>query len=275
MRLFADRSLSLRLERAEGCAGASYIEARAKLAPCCGAEWRDFDGTSAMFESPDSPATQTFGLGMNGPVTPAGLDRLEAFFLERGAPVNHEVSPLADASVWPLLAERRYVPIEFTSLLFMELETGNLPEYQDTSDIRVRIPRASEADVWTRTAVRAWTEDHPELSEVLTPVMQNIFHTVGAIPFIAEKHDEPVATGALNIQNGVALLAGAGTVPEARRQGAQRALLATRLRFALEAGCDLATMGAQPGSASQRNAERSGFRIAYSRTKWSLSHRAV
>ena len=35
-------------------------------------------------------------------------------------------------------------------------------------------------------------------------------------------------------------------------------------------GCDLATMGAEPGSASQRNAERSGFRIAYTRTKWSL-----
>jgi hypothetical protein len=29
-------------------------------------------------------------------------------------------------------------------------------------------------------------------------------------------------------------------------------------------------MCAQPGSASQRNAERHGFRIAYTRTKWRL-----
>ena len=37
------------------------------------------------------------------------------------------------------------------------------------------------------------------------------------------------------------------------------------------AGCDLAMMGAEPGSSSQRNAERQGFRIAYTRTKWILA----
>jgi hypothetical protein len=36
----------------------------------------------------------------------------------------------------------------------------------------------------------------------------------------------------------------------------------------MESGCDLAMMGAQPGSASQRNGERQGFRIAYTRIKW-------
>jgi hypothetical protein len=41
-----------------------------------------------------------------------------------------------------------------------------------------------------------------------------------------------------------------------------------RLRHAAEHGCDLATMGAAPGSASQRNAERQKFRIAYTRIKW-------
>ncbi|MEO8360415.1 MAG: hypothetical protein ABI672_10330, partial [Vicinamibacteria bacterium] len=56
--------------------------------------------------------------------------------------------------------------------------------------------------------------------------------------------------------------------PEARRQGAQSALLAARLSFARERGCDLAMMCALPGSASQRNAERQGFRIAYTRIKW-------
>jgi hypothetical protein len=43
-----------------------------------------------------------------------------------------------------------------------------------------------------------------------------------------------------------------------------------RLRFAADQGCDLALMGALPGSASQRNAERQGFRIAYTRLKWQL-----
>jgi hypothetical protein len=42
------------------------------------------------------------------------------------------------------------------------------------------------------------------------------------------------------------------------------------MHYAFDHGCDLAMMVAQPGSASQRNAERKGFRIAYTRTKWRL-----
>jgi hypothetical protein len=42
-------------------------------------------------------------------------------------------------------------------------------------------------------------------------------------------------------------------------------LLGARLRFAVEQRCDLAMMCAAPGSASQRNAERTGSRIAYTR----------
>jgi GNAT superfamily N-acetyltransferase len=77
-----------------------------------------------------------------------------------------------------------------------------------------------------------------------------------------------VATGALNIQERIGLLAGASTIPEFRKKGAQRALLSARLRYAADAGCDLAMMGAEAGSGSQRNAERQGFRIAYTRVKW-------
>jgi hypothetical protein len=51
--------------------------------------------------------------------------------------------------------------------------------------------------------------------------------------------------------------------PKGRRNGAQLALLDARMRHAAAHGCDLALMGAAPGSGSQRNAERHGFRIAY------------
>ena len=80
----------------------------------------------------------------------------------------------------------------------------------------------------------------------------------------------PVATGALFLFDGVALLAGASTVPAARGRGAQNALLAARLHFAAERGAALALMGASPGSQSQKNAEKHGFRVAYTRTKWLL-----
>src|SRR4051812_49600379 len=96
---FADLDLSRRLERAEGRACASFAEARARLSPDSGAKWIEVAGTLAMFDGPASPITQTFGLGMFAKATGPDLDAIEAFFRERGAPVYHEVSPLADADL--------------------------------------------------------------------------------------------------------------------------------------------------------------------------------
>lgn len=81
----------------------------------------------------------------------------------------------------------------------------------------------------------------------------------------------PAAAGVLCIHDGVALFGGSATVPELRRRGLQAALLRERMRYAIDHGCDLAMMVAEPGSDSQRNAERKGFQIAYTRTKWQLS----
>ncbi len=53
--------------------------------------------------------------------------------------------------------------------------------------------------------------------------------------------------------------------------GCRGALLRERLRYAFDHGCDLAMMVAAAGSDSQRNAERKGFQIAYTRIKWRLS----
>jgi hypothetical protein len=264
--LFASYALSQRLERAEAIASAAYIESRAKLAPAVVPEWIDVSGTYAMFDTPDSPVTQTFGLGMFGEVTASDLDRIEAFFASHAAPVHHEISPLADPSVWPLISRRAYAPFEFTSILYMDLRQPQIPEAASQNRIQVRTATAEDATMWAHTAAAGWSQFNS-----LTDFMQAVFSTEGVTPFIAEKEGNPIATGALNIQNGVALLAGASTIPEARQQGAQRALLAARLHYAAQAGCEIATMGAQPGSASQRNAERSGFRIAYTRTKWRLA----
>jgi GNAT superfamily N-acetyltransferase len=88
--------------------------------------------------------------------------------------------------------------------------------------------------------------------------------------FLAEFEGQPGAAGVLCIHKGVALFGGASTIPELRRHGLQAALLQERMRYAFEHGCDLAMMVAEAGSNSQRNAERQGFRVAYTRTKWRL-----
>ena len=60
-------------------------------------------------------------------------------------------------------------------------------------------------------------------------------------------------------------LCGAGTLAEYRGRGLQTALLRARMASAIEAGCEYAVVVTNGGSASQRNAERLGFRVAYSK----------
>ena len=94
--IFSDLNLSRRLERAEGRGNVEFVEARAAVSPESGACWIDVAGTYAMFDGVESPLTQTFGLGLFETTSNADLERIEEFFKERGAPVFHEVSPLAD-----------------------------------------------------------------------------------------------------------------------------------------------------------------------------------
>ncbi len=265
--VFCDLALARRLERAEALANATFVDTRARLFPDTGACWIEVAGAYAMYDGATSPVTQTFGLGMLQPATSADLEVLEAFFRERGAPVFHEVSPLADGTLLPLLNERGYQPIEFTSLLFRPIRRDLQLQAARNEKIRVRLVQEEERALWAQTAAGGWSEAR-ELAEQLPDLMRIGTQMPCTRVFLAELDGRAIATGALHICNGVALLAGASTIPEARRQGAQLALLESRLRAGAQEGCDIAMMGAQPGSASQRNAERHGFRIAYTRIKW-------
>jgi GNAT superfamily N-acetyltransferase len=269
MKPFADLELSRTLERAEGENCRSFVEARARIDPARGAGWTDLGGALAMFDGVGSPITQTFALGLFSPVTANDLETLEHFFASRGAETHHEVSPLAGFALFAMLADRGYRPIELTSVLFRPLADVALDAPLNPR-IRVRTVAADEANLFATIAARGWSE-LPEVVPFLLDLSQVIAQRSGGVSFVAEIDGMPIAAGALGIANGVALLAGASTVPEGRRQGAQLALLETRLRYAREAGCALAMMGAAPGSGSQRNAERHGFRVAYTRVKWGLT----
>jgi hypothetical protein len=267
---FSDLALARRLERCEARANAQFVEARARLFPDSGAEWIDVAGAYAMFDGPASPCTQTFGLGMFEAVTAAHMDRLEAFFTERGAPVFHEVCPLADSAL-SLLNERGYQPMEFTSVMFRPLGSRAGLTGPSSERIEARLARDDELDQWAELAARGWGAS-AELGDFMKAVGRISAAMPCGHPFIAYLDGQAIATAALNLCDGVAQLAGASTIPERRGRGAQLALLDARLRYAAQHGCDLVTMGAQPGSGSQRNAERHGFRIAYTRIKWRLHH---
>jgi GNAT superfamily N-acetyltransferase len=269
--LYSDQELARRLERTEAASNVNFVEARQQLFPDSGAEWISVAGAYAMFDGPDSPLTQTFGLGLFDAVTEAELAKLEAFFAQHNAPVYHEISPMADAELLPLLTKRGYQPIEFSSVLYQPLTKEQFGEQAQNLAVQARLIAPEEAPLWATTSATGWSTEMPGVSDFMQAFCLVSAKSAGAAPFLAELSGEPIAAGGLFIHENTALLAGASTVPAGRRQGAQQALLEARLRYAAEQGCTLAMMGAAPGSQSQRNAEKQGFRIAYTRIKWALT----
>jgi GNAT superfamily N-acetyltransferase len=266
---FSDLTLARRLERAEATASSKFIEARARTTPISTAAWIEVAGAYAMFDGADSPLTQTFGLGIFAQPTAADLDQLEAFFQQRHAPVCHEVSPLAGVELVATLADRGYRPIEFTSVMHRPVQ---VPDSPPATNVTARRIATGEESLWSELSAEGWGTE-PAFRDFLLDLGIIISAAEGSLAFLAELEGRPVATAALRCDNGVALFAGASTIESARNRGAQRALLEARMRHAAQAGCDLAMMCAAPGSPSQRNAERQGFRIAYTRTKWCLAPR--
>jgi hypothetical protein len=265
--VIVDAELARRLEVTEGRANAEFVETRLQLEPDATSTWRDFDGTLAMFDGIGSPLTQTFGLGTNGNVSDEGLQAIEDFFRQRSADTFHEVCPIGDARLPGLLYERGYRPIEQSGVLFRQLGAGVPLPQPSNPRIQARAIDEAEADLWARVAARGWATEG-DFGDLIFQLSKISARRAPELTFWAELDGQPIATGAMFVHDRVALLAGASTVPESRKCGAQRALLRQRLQVATDMGCTLAMMAALPGSASQRNAQRQGFHIAYTRTKW-------
>jgi hypothetical protein len=77
--VFADLELARLLEGAEAESNARFVEAWGRAYPQSGACWIEVAGAHAMFDGPDSPTTQTFGLGMFAEPRPADFEPSNAF----------------------------------------------------------------------------------------------------------------------------------------------------------------------------------------------------
>ena len=105
------------------------------------------------------------------------------------------------------------------------------------------------------------SKDADSTLRVITPN----FTAPNAHCYFAWMGDTPIGTGGMYPHQGVVELGGASTLVAYRQQGAQSALIQRRLADAHALGCDLAAVLTSPGSASQRNMQRRGFELAYTR----------
>lgn len=106
---------------------------------------------------------------------------------------------------------------------------------------------------------------HEEFPRDIVATAERDFESAGAMAYLAVCDGTVAGGGGIRLTDGVAQLTGAATVPAYRRRGVQTALLAARLHDAAEAGCDIAVVTTAPGSTSQKNLQRNGFHLLYTR----------
>jgi ribosomal protein S18 acetylase RimI-like enzyme len=91
--------------------------------------------------------------------------------------------------------------------------------------------------------------------------------------YLARVDGSPAGAALLAIDGDIGYLANASTLPDFRHRGVQTALIAARGADARAAGCGLLSSGASFGSASMRNLERAGLRVAYTKAVWRFTDR--
>jgi GNAT superfamily N-acetyltransferase len=251
---FVDRVLAKRLEMITARSGKE-----------CADVWTEIAGGVATFSGIDSPITQAFGVGLFGPVSEAELDELEEFFFSRGAPVALELCPFIHSSLLGLLKARPYRLEDFSNVLVRELRPREkIASAESTLQVRAAAPH--EITRYSEIVAEGFSEYVP-ISETLRRVIESFFRRPSGRCFLAWAGDDIAAGGCVAADQQLAEFYGAATLAGFRKRGAQSRLIDARLTWAIEQGCELATTSTEPGSSSQRNYERAGFRVVYTRAK--------
>ena len=92
-RPFGDIDLARRLESTDALAGVEFARSWARLNSFTGEVFLPVAGGLAAFAGVDSPVTQAFGLGLNGPVTESDMEAMEEFYGTHESPINVETCP--------------------------------------------------------------------------------------------------------------------------------------------------------------------------------------
>jgi hypothetical protein len=255
--------LAQRLELAEAVDAAECAEAACVLDPERCAAVTSVAGGFLTFCGPASPLTHAIGVGMTGPVTIEEIEEIEEFFTSRDAPVSIDVTPHTDPSLRDMLSERGYRISEFSNVLVREVRSDEEPP-QCPSPAKVRVADPAESDLYARTVVSGFLS-RKDLNEEELMVGLILFGIPHAKGLLAEIDGEVAGGCGLLVRGGLASCFGDSTLPVFRGRGVHTAMICARIAEAIAAGCDLMSAGTQPGSRSQRNYQRLGFAVAYSK----------
>jgi ribosomal protein S18 acetylase RimI-like enzyme len=261
---FVDKALARRLESCEETPQVMYARMFQKTRPEIGAAEEEICGGHMIFAGLGSPIGRATGAGLDRAFTAADLDRVEEFYRGHNAPSQMDLCPMHEPAVFELFKERGYAIAELNNVLFRKLDAQEkFPP--PPAGCEIRPSRLEEAETAGGIVESAFFPDGAP--EAYRGLVAPFYQMERALAFVASVEGKLVAcgTGLVIPQHRVFALCGAGTLTEYRGRGLQTALLRARMAAAVEAGCEYAVVVTNGGTTSQRNAERLGFRVAYSK----------
>ncbi len=263
--LHANATLAHRIERALDRSARGYIAAKQRLAPESGAAELLVAGGAAVSGGTRSPPrlSRAQALGLDVPVTREDVQAVRAFYEARHMAAIVSVCPFAHPSLVEQLWAAGFVPYEFDNMLALDLKRTGAPrrELRGTVEVR-RVTSEAEARSWAVVVSQGFGDTNVDVEEAMA-VNAPMRASASASMYLGLCDGEPAGGAALDVQDGLALLFAASTLPAARNRGVHSALMEARLTAAREAGADVAVVLTEPGSDSQRNLERVGFQVAY------------
>jgi ribosomal protein S18 acetylase RimI-like enzyme len=261
---FVDKALARRLESGEEMPQVLYARMFQKTRPEIGAAEEEICGGHMIFAGLGSPIGRATGVGLDRPFTAEDLKRVEEFYCAHQAPAQVDLCPMHESSVFEMFKERGYAIAELNNVLYRKLDAEEkFPP--PPAGCEIRRSRMDEADTAGAIVETAFFPDGAP--EAFRGLIAPFYQMERALAFVASVESKLVAcgTGLVIPEHRVFALCGAGTLSEFRGTGLQTALLRARMAAAVEAGCEYAVVVTQGGTTSQRNAERLGFRVAYSK----------
>jgi ribosomal protein S18 acetylase RimI-like enzyme len=261
---FVDKALARRLESGEEMPQVMYARMFQKTRSEIGAAEEEICGGHMIFAGLGSPIGRATGVGLDRPFTAEDLNRVEEFYRTRKAPSQVDLCPMHEPGVFELFKERGYGIAELNNVLCRELDAE---EKFSPPPPGCEIRRSLKEEAETAGAIVESAFFPQGAPEAFRGLIAPFYQMEGALAFVACVEGRLVAcgTGLVIPEHRVFALCGAGTLADFRGRGLQTALLRARMAAAVEAGCEYAVVVTQGGSASQRNAERLGFRVAYSK----------
>lgn len=253
--------------RMEACIKQSHIEVTRQYQQ---GRILEISGGAACFSGFDSFLSQVVGWGFTtkSKFLNSEIESIEGFYKSLNHPrVDIELCPFVGNSVTLFLSERGYSISELSAVSVLDLKSQNIEACLE-SPYLIKEVHSDELEDWAQNIAIGF--GYPEAREQFS----HYIRAKGVTTFAAYDNDNIIAGATVAMHGDVCDLGVTSTLPAYRGKGLQKNLLKARLNYAKQHGLELATVTTEPGTVSDLNIQKSGFRCAYTRiklTKYRLS----